>query len=102
MSLYIRKRLPQPNARIETFAPVRPKVRVGRALFSDCALPISFSSKRLVPAAAPSPTFSRNSRREISLLMMGLLSRYAASYPSPNEIRTRTTRHGSTPDEDGL
>src|SRR5947208_2832883 len=68
-SLYIRKRLPHPNARIETFAPVRPKVRDGSAPFAESAPAISFSSKRLVPAAAPRPTFSRNSRREISLLM---------------------------------
>src|SRR5688572_28133183 len=28
-SLYIRKRLPEPNTRIDTFAPVLPSVRVG-------------------------------------------------------------------------
>ena len=36
-SLYLRKRLPQPNARIETFTPVRPRVREGRGSGPGCA-----------------------------------------------------------------
>src|SRR5246127_4644928 len=69
-SLYMRKRLPQPKARIETFAPVRPRGREGIGSVPGLALAMSFSNKRLVPAAAPNPTFSRNCRREISLLMV--------------------------------
>src|ERR1700688_2200312 len=69
-SLYMRKRLPQPKARIETFAPVRPRVREGIASALGRAAATSFRSKRLVPAAVPNPRFSRNCRREISLLMV--------------------------------
>src|ERR1700675_1689325 len=69
-SLYMRKRLPQPKARIETFAPVRPKVRKGIGSVPGRGLAMSFSNKRLVLAAAPNPTFSKNCLREISLLMV--------------------------------
>src|SRR5579864_82766 len=71
-SLYMRKRLPQPKARIETFAPVRPSVRDGRA--ADFAPASSFNSSRLVPAAVP---ISINSLREISLLMAHSSRRFA-------------------------
>src|SRR5215470_12046841 len=68
-SLYIRNRLPQPKARIETFAPVLPNVREGSVALAVSARACSFASSKLALAAAPTPRFSRNSLREMSLLI---------------------------------
>src|SRR6185436_975368 len=70
-SWYIRKRLPHPNARIETVAPVRPSVREGSGPApAGRAAATSLSSDKLAPAAVPKPTRSRNFLRERSLLMV--------------------------------
>src|SRR6185503_15361303 len=70
-SRYIRKRLPHPNARIETVAPVRPRVREGSGLATaGRAAATSLSSDKLAPAAVPKPIRSRNFLRERSLLMV--------------------------------
>src|SRR5512144_1056956 len=65
----MRKRLPQPKAKIDTLAPVRPSVRVGKAAAGGSACATSFSNQAPAPVAAPNPTFSRNFLRERSLLM---------------------------------
>src|SRR4029077_9885697 len=70
-SSYIRKRLPHPNARMETFAPVRPRVRVGSGVVpAGWASAKSLRSERLTPAAVPNPTRSRNFLRERSFCML--------------------------------
>src|SRR3954451_20922520 len=64
-SLYIRKRLPVPKARMETRAPVLPRTRVGSAV-----LPGSAAS---VPAAMPAAAVvSRNLRRVMDILELHL------------------------------
>src|SRR5215831_4490798 len=66
-SSYIRKRLPQPKARMETLAPVRPRVRWGRP---DEALPAATLLRMgSVTAAEPKPSRSRKPRRERSRLI---------------------------------
>src|ERR1700730_10131321 len=70
-SWYMRKRLPHPNARIETLAPVRPRVRDGSgSTLLGVAAATSFRSDKLAPAAVPKPIRSRNFLRESSLLMV--------------------------------
>src|SRR6266700_3600138 len=66
----MRKRLPHPNARIETLAPVRPRVRDGSGPRVGVATATSFRSDKLAPAAVPNPIRSRNLLRESSLLMV--------------------------------
>src|SRR3954470_7255236 len=68
--LYIRKRLPQPKARIETFAPVRPNVRDGSIALAPSARACSFVNSSPAPAAAPTPQFSRNFLREMFSLIV--------------------------------
>src|SRR5215469_10194635 len=65
---YMRKRLPQPKARIETFALVRPSVRVGSETIAGWASATSGKSERPTPAVVR-PTRSRNFLRDKSFLM---------------------------------
>src|SRR6266487_6800555 len=67
---YIRKRLPQPMARIDTDAPVRPSVRWGMVV---AAAAVEVARTPGNAAAAPAMAlFSRNSRREtLSRFMFG-------------------------------
>src|SRR4051794_41861025 len=69
-SLYMRNRLPQPKARIETFASVRPKVRLGIASAVGGAAAPSERGKSGGAAAAPPPILSRKLRGG-SLLGLG-------------------------------
>src|SRR4030095_12669392 len=81
-SWYMRKRLPHPNARIETLAPVRPRVRDGSgSTILGVAAAASFRSDKLAPAAVPKPIRSRKFLRESSLLM-------DLSSTNPNRIGT--------------
>src|SRR5271157_3522520 len=66
-SLYIKKRLPQPKARMETLAPVRPSMRCGNP--PSVAKAKFLSQGRLTLAAPPPARLPRNLRREKSLLM---------------------------------
>src|SRR5438270_11837531 len=55
---------------METLLPVRPSVRVGNVFGGTSASAgASFRSHAPAPVAAPRPIFSRNFRRERSLLM---------------------------------
>src|SRR5215469_13296263 len=67
-SSYMRKRLPQPKARIETFALVRPSVRLGSEAIVGWATTTSGKSERPTPAVVR-PTRSRNFRRDKSFIM---------------------------------
>src|SRR6266699_1375678 len=67
-SSYMRKRLPQPKARIETFAFVRPSVRFGSEAIVGWASTTSGKSERPTPAVVR-PTRSRNFLRDKSFLM---------------------------------
>src|SRR5439155_4115433 len=67
-SSYMRKRLPQPKARIETFAFVRPSVRLGSEAIVGWASTIAGKSERPTPAVVR-PTRSRNFLRDKSFLM---------------------------------
>src|SRR6266550_5314492 len=67
-SSYMRKRLPQPKARIETFAFVRPSVRFGSEAIVGWASTPSGKSERPTPAVVR-PTRSRNFLRDKSFLM---------------------------------
>src|SRR6185437_5363899 len=100
-SLYMRNRLPQPKARIETFAPVRPKVRLGIASAVGVATAPSVRSNSVVPAAAPTPILSRNWRREISLAMdppadfyYGMLAQIDAIRASTSTLSVLLRWHG--------
>src|SRR2546423_9719700 len=64
-SSYMRKRLPQPNARMETFALVRPSVRVGSGDTGGAAAERSGRRDRVRPAVV-TPIRSRNFLRERS------------------------------------
>src|SRR5436190_16576261 len=59
-SLYMRKRLPPPKARIDTRAPVLPSTRVG----SLCVLSV-LAALETPAAMPPSAVLSRNRRREM-------------------------------------
>src|SRR5260221_3849297 len=60
---YIRKRLPQPMAKIDTDAPVRPRVRWGMVVAAAAVGAVRTPGN--AAAAAPAMAlFSRNSRRE--------------------------------------
>src|SRR2546430_9541334 len=74
-SLYMRKRLPQPKARIETFAPVRPRVREGIGSVVGRALAASLSSKRLVPAAVRSEEHTSELQSQSNLVCRLLLEK---------------------------
>src|SRR6476660_469952 len=65
-SSYMRKRLPQPKASMETFAFVRPSMREGRAETpGGCTSPRAGRRDKLRPAVVR-PTLSRNLLRERS------------------------------------
>src|SRR3989442_10119300 len=61
-SLYMRKRLPPPMARMETCAPVRPRARLGK----EPVLPISVPAARLAAKGARA-VVPRKLRREIRM-----------------------------------
>src|SRR5438034_5951996 len=67
-SSYMRKRLPQPKARIETFALVRPSVRLGSEAIVGWASTTSGKSEMPTPAVVR-PTRSRNFLRDKSFIM---------------------------------
>src|SRR5687768_2482345 len=58
----MRKRLPQPRARMGTDAPVRPRVR--RGIIPAASTPRPDKAGRAAAAAPANVLFSRNSRRE--------------------------------------
>src|SRR4051812_22903742 len=60
---YMRKRLPQPMARMETDAPVRPRVRWGMGVAAAAAPAEAERAGSAAAAPAARPLFSRNSRR---------------------------------------
>src|SRR5215831_1019847 len=59
----MRKRLPQPKARIETLALVRPSVRLGRGATGGRPFVTSGKSERPTPALV-TPRHSKNFRRD--------------------------------------
>src|SRR2546429_6228740 len=67
-SSYMRKRLPQPKARIETFALVRPSLRLGSEAIVGWASTTWGKSEMPTPAVVR-PTRSRNFLRDKSFIM---------------------------------
>src|SRR5882724_8096368 len=67
-SSYMRKRLPQPKARIETFALVRPSMRLGSEAIVGWASTTWGKSEMPTPAVVR-PTRSRNFLRDKSFIM---------------------------------
>src|SRR5256885_12800418 len=65
----MRKRLPQPNARMETFALVRPSVRVGSGEDTGGAAAERSGRRDRVRPAVVTPIRSRNFLRERSSVM---------------------------------
>src|SRR5438876_5669333 len=89
-SLYMRKRLPPPNARMDTRAPVLPSTRVGNL----CSLPISAAF--VTPAAKPpSAVLSRNRRREmlIGFAVLSLCSGYRTALDGSIQLEPAAPGH---------
>src|SRR5512143_1682273 len=74
---YMRKRLPQPMARIETDAPVRPSVRWGSFVVTVASVGRA-DGRTGIAAAAPTarPLFSRNSLR-VTPFFLAMLASFA-------------------------
>src|SRR5712691_10483285 len=78
---YMRKRLPQPKVRIETWTPVRPSVRWGS--FAAAARPSGGRPGRAATAPRAMPLFPRKSRRE-TVLFFGMWAPLSTPHPIPS------------------